>query len=163
MAFLEPEYEFLRSKKIEDYVSGDLLELYNKVQEELLSYLQTTEEKGFESGFGLADVKLDNLVEDEKGNIFFIDVAKPEKVHWITMMGQIYQDALSNKPDSILVKEIQKKCEELDKDHIVVGRMVRLLLPCTLRNISYNAEIKNPIDFGLVRNNLMEVRALLGS
>jgi hypothetical protein len=148
-AFLEPEYEFLKAKKIEDYISGDDLELYREVQQELKEYTKSIEEKGFESGFGLADVKLDNLVEDNHGNIYFIDVAKPEEVHWVTMLGQIYEDALTKNPDSLLIDVLEKRCaqlfeeDEINKDHFKIGRLNRILLPCTLRNVTYNVEVGN--------------------
>ena len=120
----------------------------------------------FEGGIGFADVKLDNLVEDEDGNVYFIDADKPEIVHWITMFGQVYQNAFIVS-DNVLFKEVlDKKYEELikkgeiNKHHITIGRMNRYLLPCTLRNVSFNHETNRVNDEELIRNNLLCVKEL---
>lgn len=166
--FLEPEYPFLKTKRIGDYLPFRLTKLYKTVQQELSEYLTQTKERGFESCFGLADIKMDNLVEDKDGNILFIDVEKPEKVHWMTLIGQLYQSVISKTPDSIFakvlkknIKKIMEKETELDlvKRQFDIGRMNRLLLPCTIRNISYCAETNQPIDLKLLENSLYRVRS----
>ena len=165
-SFVRPEYEFLKNKKIKNYLSSDLVELYINTQNILSEYLEKVENMDFEGGIGFADVKLDNLVEDEDGNVYFIDADKPEIVHWITMFGQVYQNAFIVS-DNVLFKEVlDKKYEELikkgeiNKHHITIGRMNRYLLPCTLRNVSFNHETNRVNDEELIRNNLLCVKEL---
>ncbi len=168
-SFLQPEYPFLKSRKIDDYLSRDLMKTYKSVQNELTNYLDEVKKENFENGFGFADVKLDNLVED-KDKILFIDVEKPEKVNWLTLVGQLYQDAVSKGNNSLFTKMLKEKSEKIfNKEkkqklavcHFNLGRMNRLLLPYTLRNISYNVETNNKIDFDRLNKSLKEVQTLL--
>jgi hypothetical protein len=166
-SFLEPEYGFLKTKLIEDYLSGSIVTLYKRTLKELSQYLEGVKKMGFESGLGFADVKLDNLVEDNRGDIFFIDADKPEYVHWATMFGQVYQDVIKKGGNDTFENVIDKKRErivgedKMNKYHINIGRMNRCLLPCTLRNISFNHEIGGVTDEAMIETNLLEVSNLI--
>lgn len=167
--FLKPEYSFLRTRKIDDYLPKDLTEAYKLTQVKLNDHLNSIKKTGFESGFGLADVKLDNLVED-KNNILFIDVEKPEKVHWLTLAGQLYQRTVFENKNPFFIKILREKSDKILKKeknqemairHFNLGRMNRLLLAYTLRNISYCVEINEKIDFEGLNKSLKKVQTLL--
>jgi hypothetical protein len=167
-AFLKPEYNFLKEKKIENYFEDSkLINLYKKTQNELVNYSKDCQ--GVEKGFGLNDVKPSNLVEDKK-NILFIDIEKPGYYHWLSMLGQFYQGAKTEAPNSCFTKLLKKHIVELlhketDKKLAFklfsLGRMNRLLIPCTLRNIVFASEIKSPINESNIKKILDQVNELI--
>jgi hypothetical protein len=167
-AFLTPEYEFLKTKDVNDYLPDELKKPYQDTQKLLSEFVTSVISNDYESGIGFADVKLDNLLENSQGELFFIDVDKPEKVHWLTMLGQIHADAKSNAPNSVFFKVLTEKTvaltedSEMQRQQLKLGMMNRLLLPCTLRNLSYNHELGLETNFEKIGNNLAEVRNLVG-
>lgn len=173
-AFLKPEYSFLESKRIEDYIGDQaLVQLYKQTQRAVSNYFARLAEIGFESGFGFSDIKPANMVENREGDILFIDVSRPSNQHWLSMLGQLYQGALNEAPKKCLLVEIlREKALEILKAHknqelavglFTAGRMNRLLLPCTLRNIVWGAEVGSQTDQKLIRNCLVKVEELIGS
>jgi len=168
--FLEPEYFFLKGKRVEDYLKDpQLIDEYKQVQKELSEYLSQLGD--FKRGFGFPDVKPSNLVEDEEGNLLFIDVAKPDNAyHWLTQLGQFYQGTVKEAPNSLLSKELKKRATQLIESHpqpdlalklFALGRINRLLIVSTLRNIVYTKEIGLVPDEEIVRSSLSKVKPLI--
>jgi len=170
--FLAPEYFFLEDKKIEDYLKDKaLIAFYKQTQTVLKEYLKQTDQFSFSRGFGLPDVKPSNLVEDEEGNILFIDISKPEfAYHWLTQLGQFLQGATKEAPNSLFTQILKRQAiqiiepasqSELAVRLFVLGRMNRLFILCTLRNIVYNTEIGQSVDEKMIRKNLTKIRNLM--
>jgi len=169
-AFLVPEYPHLRDKALKDYLQEpSVIGYYQETQAALRNYLSRLGD--FERGFGFADVKPDNLVEDNEGKILFIDVAKPEfAYHQWTTLGQIYQSVATKAPDSlfgrILKTAITSRLETDPQQALAIklftmGRMNRLLISCTLRNIVYVKEIGLTVDDNEIMTRLKQVRSLM--
>ncbi len=173
-AFLVPEYFFLEGKKVEDYLKNrNLISLYKQTQEELEEYLRRLEPFPFQRGFGFPDVQPSNLVEDKEGNVLFIDVAKPEYAyHWLNQLGQLYQGANKKSPSSLFTQTLEERALQLiesapDPELAVclfaLGRMNRLLILCTLRNIVYNVETGQGAHEQMIRENLTKIGNLMKS
>lgn len=169
-AFLVPEYDYLRDKALKDYLrEPSVIGYYQETQSALRNYLSRLGD--FERGFGFADVKPDNLVEDNEGNVLFIDVAKPGfAYHWWTTLGQIYQSVATKAPDSLFGSTLETAIiSRLETDPqpalaiklFAMGRMNRLLISCTLRNIVYVKEIGLSVDGNEIMTRLKQVRSLM--
>lgn len=162
---------FLKDKKVENYLKDPgTLDLYKKTQRELTEYIREIDEAGFERGFGFSDVKPANLVEDKEGNILFIDVEKPGHCHWLSMLGQFYQGAVEKASSSLFVKILKEKTKDilskesngrLAEQLFTIGRMNRLLIPCTLRNIVFTQEIGEQPDEKSLERDLETVGKMI--
>lgn len=170
--FLAPEYFFIKGKRVEDYLKNrQLIALYKQTQRELSGYLTRLGRFRFQRGFGLPDVKPTNLVEDKEGNVLFIDVSKPEfAYHWLNQLGQLYQGATKEAQNSLFTRILKERAEQTIKSFsepelsiglFALGRMNRLLICCTLRNIVYGVEIGQSIDDKMIRASLIKVKNLI--
>lgn len=164
-AFLEPEYPFLKGKKPEDYLKDPkVIQFYKQTQAEL----KKLAELDYERGFGFGDLSPSNLVEDNQGKILFIDVGKPGYYHWLTMLGQLYQNTIEKAPNSLFSRILKKEAKKAMVDFpsgqaaqlFALGRINRLLMSCTLRNIVFEKEIGQVIDENRIRGVLAAVRYL---
>jgi hypothetical protein len=169
--FLKPEYDFLQDKKIDSYINDPkTLNLYKEIQEKITEYTANVNMKGFKRGFGLSDMKAANVVEDKDENILSIDVEKFGYCHWLSMLGQFYQDTIKQTPNSqfsdVLKEKILESLSsesdiELAKQLFIIGRMNRLLIPITLRNIVFANEINEPVPESEIFDCLQEINKLI--
>lgn len=170
-AFLKPEYSFLADKKIDDCLKNpEVIQLYKQTQEILADFAVQLDQPKFERGSGFSDVKPSNVVEDKEGNILFIDVEKHSYCHWLSMLGQFYQGTLQEGPGSLFSAILEQKVIKIlenEKENpekavglFAIGRMNRLLLPYTLRNLSYASETNEFIDEEKIRNTLAKIQEL---
>jgi predicted kinase len=167
-AFIEPEYPFLSSKKPEDYLKDPIsITYYHQTQEALRGLMTKLKASGYHSGFGFGDVKPGNLVEDDDGQVLFIDVGKPGwGDHWADQLGQFYQSTLKNAPGTLFCRVLKTKIiEELKNSDdpfavplFSIGRINRLVLPYTLRNIVATAKLGGTTDEKAMRDTLAKVR-----
>ena len=171
-AFLMPEYSFLENKQIENYLNqSEVVSLYKKTQEQLDLYLQELQRSGFARGFGFSDTKPANIVEDIDGRMLFFDVCKPDYGnHWLSMAGQFFQSLVQLAPNSLfsntfkqaLRESVQEEADqELAAKLFALGRMNRILIPCTLRNLAFTKEIGQAIDENTIKDRLHHVRGLM--
>lgn len=171
-AFLEPEYFFLAGKRPEDYLKDpEITNFYKQTQVELGEYLDRLNQARFERGFGFGDIKPPNLVKDKDGYILFIDVEKPGfSYHWLSMLGQFYQGTIKEASNSLFRQVSEQEFirllnfdsqPELAAKLFALGRINRLLIGCTLRNIVFTTEIGLPINKQEIKINLTQVRRLM--
>jgi predicted kinase len=164
-AFLNPEYDHLKDKKVDDYISDSkIVTKYKGVQNCLRDYLVETNKMGFQRGFGFGDVKPGNLVLDDRGNAMFIDVGKPAfNYHWLTHFGQYYHDVVKKFPKTKFSSVVQKQALEILKSFenkdlgmrlFILGRLNRDLIGLTLRNIVFFSEINKPVDENIIKLKL---------
>jgi len=170
-AFLTPEYPFLAGKKIRNYLSDpELIALYKDTQRQTIAFITPLTELGFVSGICLSDIKAENLVKDREGRVFFIDPTRYGRMHRLAAIGQLFQNTADDAPESLFAKILRQKVEELivaERDpqtavcHFLTGRMNRLALPLTLRNLSFNIDSGGENDEQLVEEKLYALRRLL--
>ncbi len=171
-AFLDPEYEYLRTSRFQDYYRDqDLIAYHNQTQEKLKAYTDELTKKSFTRGFGIPDCTPANLVEDNKGNIMYIDIERYAfTYHWLSLLGNVYQHAFDGNSQAEFTKALKAIAlrsiaeygdPELATQLFVLGRLNSILIPATIRNIAFMAEIKQPIPEVVIRKTLDETNHLL--
>jgi predicted kinase len=162
-AFLEPEYLFLKDKKPENYLKDSkVIQFYRQTQKEVKDFLKSLD---YQRGFGFGDISPQNLVENGQGQILFIDVGKPGDYHWLTMLGQLYQSIIEKAPNFLFSRVLKEEARNVIKTSQAVrlfalGRINRLLMGCTLRNIVFESEIGHKSDENRIRGTLATIRHL---
>lgn len=170
-AFVVSEYDFLKGKKATDYLHDqEAVRLYQATQQGVSSCTRALNQVGVERGLAFSDVKPANMVEDQAGNILFIDVEKPGYGHYLSMLGQFYEGVLKEAPYSLFAARLKQKIAEIlsaatdpgtANKLVVIGRINRLLIPYTLRNLVFSSEIGVPPDETSLKRSLQRVRQLL--
>ena len=168
-AFLKPyQYESLKNKKIDDYLTPKTVDFYLDTQSVVREFVKEISDT--KKGFGFSDLKPDNLAEGTNRDILYIDVGKPSfSYHWLTLLGIYYQGVVEQLPvthfSKTLKSLITKTLDSYPKREegiklFILGRMNRFLLPCTLWNIAFLKDVNIRIDENDLLDRMGKVKNL---
>ncbi|KKU50676.1 MAG: hypothetical protein UX73_C0017G0004 [candidate division WWE3 bacterium GW2011_GWC1_47_10] len=169
--FLRPQHASIKNVKISSLITNtDTLEAYAKTQKAVRKFIKDLSLQHIETGIGNGDIKPDNIVEDNAGRLFFVDVGKSsEGYHWLTMLGIYYQSTVETMPNTPFSNTLRTAVSETLQQYknqkegielFLLGRINKFLLPCTMWNIYFLKRVGLNVNENDIGDRLGKVRVL---